>query len=500
MDPVPRPNAAPAEPFTASIARFGLYLVVAVAPLFFGGNRDWIWTPLAVLTALSLAALAVAQLSRAWPARPGPWPVPVALMAVVCLWCLVQTIPWPGGGGLANPLYEAAGRGLGTGVAARVSIDAELTFVALLRLLTYVGVFWLAVWCCRSERDARRLVTVVVAAATIYSLYGLLNHLHNGTLYVLWERFRDPRDYLRLSATFPNANHFATYGGLALVAALALFAEPLRRAVASREGGLEKIRAAIPAAMEARQLVLATAIVVLGTAVALTNSRAGLAAVLAGLFCVFAGYVFAGARPLVRGFFALAGLAAAVWLVATVSQTTFLQDRVADVANNPDLLRHQLDARTRLYQAALEALATRPLAGWGLGTFVWVFPLVQPEGYGLMQDHAHNTPLEAAIDLGLPAAAALLLAILATLVVVVQAAGTTPDRRKFRWLALAASVLVGLHSLFDFSLQIPGIAITWAALLGACASGWHRIDRDAHERESAVGRRRLRRPTSGEPA
>ncbi|HEU4735612.1 MAG TPA: hypothetical protein VFS48_01115, partial [Solirubrobacterales bacterium] len=36
-------------------------------------------------------------------------------------------------------------------------------------------------------------------------------------------------------------------------------------------------------------------------------------------------------------------------------------------------------------------------------------------------------------------------------------------------LGIAATTLVGLHALLDFSLEIPAIAVTYAAILGACS-------------------------------
>ena len=56
-------------------------------------------------------------------------------------------------------------------------------------------------------------------------------------------------------------------------------------------------------------------------------------------------------------------------------------------------------------------------------------------------------------------------------------------RRRRDWIfpavGLAASVLVAVHSLFDFSLQMPAVAITYACLRGAaCAQSTSNRRRD----------------------
>jgi O-antigen ligase len=99
------------------------------------------------------------------------------------------------------------------------------------------------------------------------------------------------------------------------------------------------------------------------------------------------------------------------------------------------------------------------------------------QGYSI--DKAHNTYLELALEAGIPAAAALVLSVFSFAALCLLAL----LRRKavrFALAGLGATVLVGAHALVDFSLQMPAVAITYAALLGVCAAqslrrlNWHR--------------------------
>lgn len=80
---------------------------------------------------------------------------------------------------------------------------------------------------------------------------------------------------------------------------------------------------------------------------------------------------------------------------------------------------------------------------------------------------AHSTPLEIAADMGVPIAALVLVSWMVIFAVLVR--GTLIRRRGLLVpaAALAISALATLHSLIDFSLQIPGYSIVALSLVGA---------------------------------
>ena len=129
--------------------------------------------------------------------------------------------------------------------------------------------------------------------------------------------------------------------------------------------------------------------------------------------------------------------------------------------------------RLRVYDITITAIQDSPLLGTGLGTFKEVFRFYQTENIINIFHQAHNTYLENALELGIPAASLLILSVFGC--VLLCGFGVVRRRRNVAYSAigLAASMLVGVHSLFDFPLQIPAIAATYAFILGtACAQSW----------------------------
>jgi O-antigen ligase len=129
-------------------------------------------------------------------------------------------------------------------------------------------------------------------------------------------------------------------------------------------------------------------------------------------------------------------------------------------------------ARGDIFRPTIAAILDRPLAGYGAGSFQGVFERVNTgelyrAGYSI--DKAHNTYLELALEAGIPATLAMVSSVAAFAALCVVAL----VRRKavrFALAGTAASLMVAIHALVDFSLQMPAVAVTYAALLGVCAA------------------------------
>jgi O-antigen ligase len=188
-----------------------------------------------------------------------------------------------------------------------------------------------------------------------------------------------------------------------------------------------------------------------------SGSRGGMLAFTCGLIV----FLLLSTR---RPFLTLAIASLVVGLLMSLPNAHLLLDRFIWLAEGPG------DERTRLYALTIEGISLRPWAGWGMGSFEGVYSLLQPldlaNSYYVM---AHDSYLELALDLGIPAAAGLPLAILW---IVGRFAIGLRERhwhKELLILAISATVLVGVHSLFDFSLQLPAVAITFTTILGI---GW----------------------------
>ncbi|MFC1606252.1 O-antigen ligase domain-containing protein, partial [Pseudomonadota bacterium] len=92
-------------------------------------------------------------------------------------------------------------------------------------------------------------------------------------------------------------------------------------------------------------------------------------------------------------------------------------------------------------------------------------------------DRAHNTWLENAFELGLPAALALFLALIGLALTCLRGVRRRHRDWVFPATGVAASVLVGIHATVDFSLQLPAVAMLYAAIMGvACAQSYSSVE------------------------
>jgi O-antigen ligase len=441
---------------------WALLATVAWAPLPLGSNRLWAW---------SLLGLAIAALVLAWAAAALRDPElaqlewsryrAAALAAVLLvLWFLVQQsaltpASW------RDPLWGEAGALIGRKLRGALAIDPAAARETLLRLLSYAGVFFLAFQLGRDRDRARLALWSLALAGAAYAAYGLAVYL-NGNDVIIWYAKWAYRD--ALTSTFVNKNSYGAYAGLTLIAALALFRmtaeEALRHGLFNRFGLVHFIDNA-PLGL----YVLLVAIVVIATALLFAQSRGAFLATGLGVL------VFLAALRLSRGQgreaerqrlprFALA-LAIGAILLTSFSGGALLS-RFADYAGSSS-------GRGSIYAITLEAIRDHPWLGTGLGSFHDIFPLYRDsrldDGFATY-DLAHNTYLELALEIGLPALAVLLGILVA--IALACARGLVLRRRDgvYPAAALGITALLALHSMVDFSLQMPAIAVAYALVIG----------------------------------
>lgn len=124
--------------------------------------------------------------------------------------------------------------------------------------------------------------------------------------------------------------------------------------------------------------------------------------------------------------------------------------------------------RLAAYEASLGIIADHQLLGVGLGNFEAVFPAERPTALGSLGiwDRAHSTPLEIAVELGIPA---FIVIALASLWYFYHLFTGSLHRKRDRYIPVigaSVAVLGVAHSCIDFSLQIPGYGVFFAAIVG----------------------------------
>jgi O-antigen ligase len=447
---------------------FVFFAVVVLAALPMGGNRDWAWAPLCVMLGLIAIPVSLGVGARGGHAVGAFERLPLLVLtgcwlffAAFALWQMTTWTPLTADAWL----FTRAAEILGSAHAPIPAIAADAARNSLLKCLACALIFLMARALCRDRDNARWLLIALVASGVLVVSYGIAMQMSTNSCYLggyLRKQFElTLSDRCLMGGTFVNSNSFACYMGMCVVAALALVFSSHRMKVKVPYGYEEEEDfRLIDWFTGLRVVLLALSLLMLG-GMLMSASRAGFGASMAGMF--FLGLLLlrgsGRSRPqLGRMFFV--GLA--VFLVVGTIAGSGLLTKFAVSADD--------SSRLRIWSAALQAIALSPWLGWGLGGFGDVFALLQPSNSLQPNDIAHSTPLETVVELGVLAAIPALVVV--ALPWAVSLRGALTRRPAYRYLpagAFAVAAIAILHSLIDFSLQIPAIGFVTAALLGM---GW----------------------------
>lgn len=470
-----------AEPGTHPARRSGLrrlaeiafitlfFAVVLLAAVPMGANRDWAWSPIVVLLA-GLAiwhalGLGIIDGHAIRSAERAPLMVLVVCFVLVVVAGIVQISPlvpasW------RPELYARAASVLGHPIEAIISINADASRAALMKIAAAGAIFVMARATFRDRRRARLFLILFLATAILVTAYGLLMQATNGSCYVFNYSKRSDlappgRQYLcALSGTFVNSNSYAAYAGMALVVALGLIFS--RRPVNSEPSGGFATRPSLAAWLTGDRAVYMAMSLLLFGGLLLSESRAGFGATVLGAILLGIA-LLRGRRPSRPGVgwaLAVAILFGAALVVITGSAFFHKMSGLAD----QDIL-----GRFRIWQLSVAAIRQSPWLGWGLGTFPDLYPLFQPADLQIGNDKAHSTVLEWMLDLGIPPAICGFATVLVPIAVCLRGCWRRRTDRYLPAVAFAAAMVAILHSVVDFSLQIPAITFLVSALLGL---GW----------------------------
>jgi hypothetical protein len=453
-----------------------LVIVLALAPFPYGSSRPWAelvlglgigaillaWSGL-ILTGLGTVALPLRRLL-----------LPALCAALALGWAVVQSVDLKALEGLtgidltalAHPIWSMTSDALGQDAGRYISVDPEATRHAIFTCALGVGAFLISLELARDSMRARALLAGIVLVAFAYAAAAL------ASLYVPFDAqallVPDPLAATdRITRPFANPSHFTTFMTLGAVAGMGFFVEALRQSTVWDRGFRTTLRTSGKALVDANAVWLLAAGVVIA-ALILAHARSGiiafLIAMVALIIALAAGRSWSAAEEAGRRA-ATAILVAALGIAAAVSIDS-LAGRVPQVGPTEA-------ARAALTESSMKAIAAAPLAGHGFGAFRSYQPLFADGAVMGPATEANNDLLETLADLGLPAGFAFIAtpALLAGMCF----AGCLRRRRDRLYPAIgfAASVAVAVHALVEFSLQIPAVAVTYAALLGlGVAQSW----------------------------
>jgi O-antigen ligase len=447
-----------------------LLTVVGLAPLPFGAVHGWAWNLLALAVGGLLVAWSQARLGGDLPSGSIPFKPRDIIFLTSCsagllIWIIVQAVPdIPAG--LYHPIWGETASILGENLPGRIGLDPQAVIPALTHLGTYGGIFWLALHYGRDTGRASLALGLLATSGALYALYGLVAY-SLASHSILWL----PKTAYSgdVTGTFINRNNYATFAGLGWLCLLALLFRGLIRHAPEGSGAGAWFRA-FETYVEKRGWLVLLGVPVLAGALLASHSRGGLLATMLGslVFCLALGANAGHRQDLVRRFalvvLVLAGM-------AVLAGGGIVAGRLAETRTNDD--------RLTVYGLTLDALRNRPLIGTGVGTFEENFRMVRSPAILSTFAQAHNTYLETALELGVPA----LLMVITGLgwIASLNWAGARHRRRNavYPCLGLGATTLVGSHACLDFSIQVPAVASTYALVLGvSLAQSWRTATRN----------------------
>ena len=302
------------------------------------------------------------------------------------------------------------------------SINKYESFNALLRILAYVGLYYVIL----NNFDTgmrNRLLGLILGIGIGLSVYGLLQYV--GILDHSWwfsERF--------IAASFVNHNHFAGYLELVIPLAVGILADKRTAPFHSRLG-------------------LLLALCIMSVAFIFAQSRAGWLSLAVSLFVMNILLIKRG----VLNRKSLAGLVIILLIVFVffsvhgkqiISDSGIATDRITQ---DSDL---SLKGRLDIWQASLKMFCDKPVMGTGIGCFDSGFYQYRPVGFDARAVYAHNDYLHMAVEMGILAP---LLMIGILIVLLKRGLRRNVD---FRILGCAIGILsLALHGLADFNFHIP---------------------------------------------
>lgn len=441
---------------------FALFVfALAWAPFPLGSNRAWSWSLLCLLIALCWALWCASvwanPLSAVRYARRLAGPFLLGALALV--WAIVQIVPFVPAA-WSHPVWQLANEILGTRTGAAISLDPWRTGTEAMKLAAYGMALWLArIFATRPER-ASFLFDSLILIGGVYAAYALLMASLGIAQFNLF--YAAPAISHDVSAPFVNHNSYATYAGLSALCAGIRLIERGSAAVTGRRGWRTYGLTLLQYLFGRGAPYLVAAALAVSTLIA-TGSRAGNSAFLAGMASLFVLSVVLSVRQSRALWSASVAIAVAAGLIVLFAiNGDLLASRFDDMAASgldPGL-------RLDLWNAALRMIRDAPLLGLGLGTYQAAYPMYSDAMTRFIMDKAHNDYLELAAGWGLPAALLWWAAILWLVLLCARGVFRRRRNRAYPMLAIGASMLVGVHSIFDFSLQMPAIAFAYAVILG----------------------------------
>lgn len=429
----------------APLKNFVTYTTLAIilfSALLLGANRPVSWS------LLSFFVLGTFALQLLYTSLSPPAPILQKAMAPTILYLVV--VAW-GGVQLIGDMPEALAHPYWAFVpeaAAHISADPGQGVHIVMRYLAYGMIFWIIAAAAISPMIAARLLRMIALFSTALALFGLYAFV-TGNNFILAEATNSGT----VQASFINRNSYATYAIFGALANIAAYLQIAKNVRGGQEGWLARVRDTLEGFYGGAWLYAFGALICIG-AVSLTQSRAGALAGIVGILVFIRAWQ---GRKRKFDWVMWAVFAAVLTFIAFTSATGTARRFLTTTDE---------DGRFAVFPSIVDGIMDRPLLGHGLGAFHDAFrPYIPPNASFGEWLRAHNSYLENAFEMGLPAALAFYAALGLILWRIRRGARERRQQRVFPVFALSCGAAAGVHALLDFSLQMPASAALFAVIL-----------------------------------
>lgn len=344
----------------------------------------------------------------------------------------------------------------------RISLTPSLTESGLVLLTAYSLFFLTLVQRIRSARDIDRILKSVCVTMGLMAVIALGQLFFPNDLY-LWTfdyPFR-PAGW-PAKGTFTNQNHFAHFLALGIGPLLwwwkSAFAKPRDEESPDQFGGASR-------RLSNRQMLLTSIVVIVAFSAVLSLSRAGIVAFFLAALISVVGLGIERRKILQYG------LPAVLFVVLALVTfgTDVLQQRLGTIVS-AETVQDISPGRFELWAALLKGMPNFWIAGAGVGSHAYVYPVWLENDVGVRFSHAESGYFQVMTESGVAGLTLVLLAILLVFRWAWNAwrRGRAGGQVRARVAVLSAGIFVSVgHAFVDFAWYIPACMI-FTAVLAAC--------------------------------
>lgn len=366
---------------------------------------------------------------------------------------------------ITSKLYRSAANL--TGIPAHyhpLSLNPFVTFSKLLEYASYFMIYLVVVNAIKTRRHFQIVLIAFFISAVFQGVYGLYEFL-SGNQQIFSYNKKYNLDCV--TGTFINRNHFAAYLELSLPLLLALVVGRIHR-LKSFSG---KILVRVAHALEtegSKILLLLFLITLVIVALVFSLSRSGITfAILSSI--VFFFLYYRSNNQLTRKTYWIITAACIIALSIWIGLDPLLERffRITDQFS-------EKEARLSLWKNTLNIFIKFPVAGTGAGTFKEVFPMFRTFPTHLSFNEAHNDYLQILSESGVMIFFLFIAFFSSMFQRLHKVTSQQLDRIVVIQIGCFCSILsLGLHSLTDFSFQIPAVAVAGTIITALFFGNYH---------------------------